>query len=271
ELKRRVRARRPTNLTQLHQLCQEEWAKIHPTYFYSLMCLSGTILNLLVVYLVKTFKKLRTASNAFIVNVEISSGSPFPAGYQAFKDAVLFLGITSIFSHSLIAVNRYVLITKSPEGCSYLSPILSDPFEAGTLVLTIIGQTMVVLNCYFKIFRRVQMSVKRVNILHFPIVNNLPYSLPRKDKRWGFYVLAVCFIIILTTEPHFRVLLTARFFFYHGSIGTWDMFDGLFSALSLLQTNFSTRGRTRSLENISDPCSRENFGEGLQLELSPLP
>ena len=32
ELKRRVRARRPTNLTQSYQLCQEEWAKIHPTY-----------------------------------------------------------------------------------------------------------------------------------------------------------------------------------------------------------------------------------------------
>ena len=32
ELKKGVRARRPTNLTQLHQLCQEEWAKIHPTY-----------------------------------------------------------------------------------------------------------------------------------------------------------------------------------------------------------------------------------------------
>ena len=28
ELKKRVRARRPTNLTQLHQLCQEEWDKI---------------------------------------------------------------------------------------------------------------------------------------------------------------------------------------------------------------------------------------------------
>jgi tRNA A37 threonylcarbamoyladenosine biosynthesis protein TsaE len=27
ELKKRVRARRPTNLTQLHQLCQEEWLK----------------------------------------------------------------------------------------------------------------------------------------------------------------------------------------------------------------------------------------------------
>ena len=32
KLKKRVRGRGPTNLTQLHQLCQEEWAKIHPTY-----------------------------------------------------------------------------------------------------------------------------------------------------------------------------------------------------------------------------------------------
>ena len=32
ELKKRARAKMPTNLTQLHQLCQEEWAKIHPTY-----------------------------------------------------------------------------------------------------------------------------------------------------------------------------------------------------------------------------------------------
>ena len=32
QLKKRVRARRPTNLTQLHQLCQEERAKIHQTY-----------------------------------------------------------------------------------------------------------------------------------------------------------------------------------------------------------------------------------------------
>uniref|UniRef100_A0AAZ3NUA6 Tc1-like transposase DDE domain-containing protein n=1 Tax=Oncorhynchus tshawytscha TaxID=74940 RepID=A0AAZ3NUA6_ONCTS len=32
ELKKCVRTRRPTNLTQLQQLCQEEWAKIHPTY-----------------------------------------------------------------------------------------------------------------------------------------------------------------------------------------------------------------------------------------------
>ena len=32
ELKKHVQERRPTNLTQLHQLCQEEGAKIHPTY-----------------------------------------------------------------------------------------------------------------------------------------------------------------------------------------------------------------------------------------------
>ena len=32
ELKKCVRARRLTSLTQLHQLCLEEWAKIHPTY-----------------------------------------------------------------------------------------------------------------------------------------------------------------------------------------------------------------------------------------------
>ena len=32
DLKKRVPARRPTNLPQLHQLCQEEWAKIHQIY-----------------------------------------------------------------------------------------------------------------------------------------------------------------------------------------------------------------------------------------------
>ena len=32
ELKKHVQARMPTNLTQLHQLCKEEWAKMHPTY-----------------------------------------------------------------------------------------------------------------------------------------------------------------------------------------------------------------------------------------------
>ena len=34
ELKKRVRARRPTNLTQLHQLCQEEWEKNSPNLLW---------------------------------------------------------------------------------------------------------------------------------------------------------------------------------------------------------------------------------------------
>ena len=37
ELKKRARARRPTNLIKIHQLCQEEWAKIHPTFFGKLV------------------------------------------------------------------------------------------------------------------------------------------------------------------------------------------------------------------------------------------
>ena len=37
ELKKCVPARRPTNLTQLPQLSQEEWAQIHPTYCGKLM------------------------------------------------------------------------------------------------------------------------------------------------------------------------------------------------------------------------------------------
>ena len=37
ELKKHVKARNPTNLTQLHKLCQEEWVKIHPTYSVKLV------------------------------------------------------------------------------------------------------------------------------------------------------------------------------------------------------------------------------------------
>ena len=37
ELKKPVRARKPTNLTQFFQLCYEEWVKIHPTYYGKLV------------------------------------------------------------------------------------------------------------------------------------------------------------------------------------------------------------------------------------------
>lgn len=268
---------------------------------YSFMCVLGTVLNLLVIYLVVTFKKLRTASNAFIVNgcvadllvcafwmpheaVATSTGTLLVVGYQAFKEALLFLGITvSLLSHSLIAVNRYVLITKTPavyqslyqkrntewmiagswlvslgslfpwltsfryqtkschdsaDGSFAVVSILSSRFAAGTLAFTIIGQTLVVVYCYFKIFRRVQISVKRVSILNFQIVNNLPYSFPRKDKRLGFYVLAVCFIFILTTEPIFWVLVAGLFVPVSVALwtSTWIVFCTIFVSNPFLYT-----------------------------------
>ncbi|KAJ8395467.1 hypothetical protein AAFF_G00032010 [Aldrovandia affinis] len=274
--------------------------KISLTTLYTLMCLFGTTLNLVVIYLVVSFKKLRTSSNAFIVNgcvadllvcafwmpheaAFISTGSPFAGGYHAFKEAVLFLGITvSLLSHSLIAVNRYVLITKVPatylslyqkrhtewmicaswlislacllpwlssslypkERCSDLQvatgrkSVLSNPLAAGTLALTIFAQTAVVLYCYFKIFRKVQISVKRVSILNFQIVNNLPYSFPRKDKRLGFYVLAVCCIFLLTTEPLFWVLLVGLVIGLPAAVrtSTWMVFCALFVLNPFLYT-----------------------------------
>ncbi|KAM9503497.1 LOW QUALITY PROTEIN: G protein-coupled receptor 88, partial [Salvelinus alpinus] len=291
-------------------------ANISLAAVYSLVCLFGTILNLLVVYLVVTFKKLRTASNAFIVNgcivdllvcafwmpheaVEISAGSSFPAVYQAFTDALLFLGITvSLLSHSLIAVNRYVAgdlvintylsiyqkrytewmlipswlllpwITSSrypQEGCSCLpasaasvlkggTPILSDPFEAGTLVLTIVGQTMVVLYCYLKIFRRVQISVKRLSILHFPIVNNLPYSLPH------YYTLHYT----LHYRP-FWVLLPALFTTVPLALRkcSWMIFCTIFVTNPFFYT-------WKNEEFRKDPCSWENFavGEPITMNIS---
>ncbi|XP_062412798.1 probable G-protein coupled receptor 88 [Sardina pilchardus] len=245
---------------------------------YTFMGVAGAVLNLTVVYLVVTFKKLRTASNAFIVNgcvanllvcafwmpheaVILYTGSSLSPRYQTFKEALLFLGITvSLLSHSLIAVNRYVLITKVPatyqslyqrrntewmisgswlmsvgclvpwlttsasptEGCASThsasasstaagTSVLANSFACATLACTVTAQTVIVLYCYFKIFRRVQISVKRVSILNFQIVNNLPYSFPRKDKRLGMYVLAVCFVFVVTTEPMLWALVARLF------------------------------------------------------------
>uniref|UniRef100_A0A3B4D055 G-protein coupled receptors family 1 profile domain-containing protein n=1 Tax=Pygocentrus nattereri TaxID=42514 RepID=A0A3B4D055_PYGNA len=100
---------------------------------YALLCAGGLALNLAVVCVVGGFRKLRTASNAFIVNgcvadllvcavwmpqeaVAVSTGGGVgPPALRALREALLLLGITvSLLSHSLIAVNRYVLITKSP-------------------------------------------------------------------------------------------------------------------------------------------------------------
>ncbi|XP_051550259.1 probable G-protein coupled receptor 88 [Myxocyprinus asiaticus] len=295
------------NDTDVPECALGRGSRISIATIYSFMCVLGTILNLLVIYLVVTFKKLRTASNAFIVNgcvadllvcafwmpheaVATSTGGILALGYHAFKEALLFLGITvSLLSHSLIAVNRYVLITKTPavyqslyqkrntewmiagswlislgsllpwltsfryppERCRDAEDaasasfakgtsvsVLSSRVAAGTLAVTIIGQTVVVVYCYFKIFRRVQISVKRVSILNFQIVNNLPYSFPRKDRRLGFYVLAVCFIFILKTEPIFWVLMAGLFVPVSMALwtSTWIVFCTIFVSNPFLYT-----------------------------------
>ncbi|KAG9266639.1 probable G-protein coupled receptor 88 [Astyanax mexicanus] len=345
---------------------------------YALLCAGGLALNLSVVCVVGGFRKLRTASNAFIVNgcvadllvcavwmpqeaVAVSTGGGVgPPALRALREALLLLGITvSLLSHSLIAVNRYVLITKSPgtyqalyqkrhtewmiagswlislasllpwitgfgsrlEGCSaslslsssasasaspsplpsalasaVLSasaspslppptssasvspasgplsasatsasptpaasgpppassttitassasftmgiPLLTHPPSAGTLALTILGQTAVVLYCYFKIFRRVQSSVKRVSVLNFQLVNSLPCAFPRKDRRLGLCVLAVCFVFLLTTQPLCWTLAAAVFTRVPGPLWTfsWLLFCTVFVSNPFLYT-----------------------------------
>ncbi|XP_026786564.1 probable G-protein coupled receptor 88 [Pangasianodon hypophthalmus] len=262
---------------------------------FSFMCALGTVLNLLVIGLVLSFKKLRTASNAFIVNgcaadllvcalwmpreAAVAASVPSPLYGAAPRDALLFLGATvSLLSHSLIAVNRYVLITKPPAAyhalyqrrraqamiaaswlvafACLLPPwlavarhpafacglmllmLLSEPWAAATLALTILGQTAVVTYCYFKIFRRVQISAKRVSVLHFQLVNHLPYSFPRKDKRLGVHVLTVCLVFVLTTEPVLWTLTAGLFAPVPAAFRTcaWLLFCSVFVSDPFLYT-----------------------------------
>ncbi|XP_043936168.1 probable G-protein coupled receptor 88 [Protopterus annectens] len=258
-----------------HHFCEaSDGARICLSVIYSLLSVSGTLSNLLVIYLAYAFKKLRTTSNAFIINgcvadllacalwmpqeaLLIAQRISVSHIYMACTEGLLFLWITvSLVSHSLIAVNRYILITKAPttyqavyqkrhtECMISLSWVIPSAvmvpwlvaqssteiypkcvplkhtdvlrrdtvvYSSYTTVFTIFTQTIIILYCYFKIFRKVQVSVKRVSVLNFQIINNLPYSLPRKDKRLRGYVLAVCWVFLLTTQPVMWVVFVGFF------------------------------------------------------------
>ncbi|XP_063796148.1 G protein-coupled receptor 88 [Pseudophryne corroboree] len=234
---------------------------------YSVYSVSGTLANVLVIYLVCSFKKLKTTSNAFIVNgcvsdllvcafwmpqeaILISTGRLENPTYRVFMEGVFFLWMTvSLLSHSLIALNRFVLITKLPTvyhtvyqkrntewmiAMAWVLPLafllpwlfgqrpLEVTFPCPTIKLyvfwghevpvssfytailsavTVLSQTIILFHCYFRIFRKVQVSLKRVSVLNFQVVHNLPCACPRKDKRLGLYVLIVCCVFTLTTEP----------------------------------------------------------------------
>uniref|UniRef100_A0AAY4BD01 G protein-coupled receptor 88 n=1 Tax=Denticeps clupeoides TaxID=299321 RepID=A0AAY4BD01_9TELE len=206
-------------------------ARLSLAALYAAMGAAGVAPNLLVIYLALRVRKLRTATNAFIANgcaanllvcafwmpheaAAVSGVGPAAPGYHAFREALLLVGVAaSLLSHSLVAVNRYVLITKAPAtyqnlyqkrraewmiGASWLVALgcaapwvtsagraadrgpcanatsryasaLSEPRAAATLALCIVGQTPVVLYCYFKIFRRVIFCKKLFGI--FAVVN----------------------------------------------------------------------------------------------------
>ncbi|XP_012859241.1 probable G-protein coupled receptor 88 [Echinops telfairi] len=127
-------------------LCEEEesWAgqRIPVSLLYSGLAIGGTLANGMVIYLVSSFRKLQTTSNAFIVNgcaADLSVCALWmpqeavlgllPAGaaeppadwdgaggsYRLLRGALLGLGLTvSLLSHCLVALNRYLLITRAP-------------------------------------------------------------------------------------------------------------------------------------------------------------
>ncbi|XP_031410813.1 dual specificity protein phosphatase CDC14A-like [Meleagris gallopavo] len=110
--------------------------RIFLSLLYAVLAISGTLSNVMVIYLVFSFKKLQTTSNAFIVNgcaadlsvcalwmpqeavlglLPPNSSSLRSAEYRLLREGLLGLGLTvSLASHLLVAFNRYVLITKLP-------------------------------------------------------------------------------------------------------------------------------------------------------------
>nr|XP_009936301.1 PREDICTED: probable G-protein coupled receptor 88 [Opisthocomus hoazin] len=110
--------------------------RIFLSLLYAVLAISGTLSNVMVIYLVFSFKKLQTTSNAFIVNgctadlsvcalwmpqeavlglLPPNSSSLRSVEYQLLRGGLLGLGLTvSLASHLLVAFNRYVLITKLP-------------------------------------------------------------------------------------------------------------------------------------------------------------
>ncbi|XP_069497676.1 G protein-coupled receptor 88 [Ambystoma mexicanum] len=263
-----------TNSSSLPQLCVESrGTRVLVSLIYCSFSITGTLANLVVIYLVYSFKKLKTTSNAFICNgcvadflvcafwmpqkVVLLSG-PWTAVslvYQTFMEGLLFLWvIVSMISHSLIALNRYVLITKLPAvyrtiyqkrntewmiAMSWVVPVVfllpwlfgqrypeNDPkcpnqrllvlagkeaqlpnaYTAILSAVTILSQTSILLYCYFKILRKVQVSVKRVSVLNVQTMPRMPNPCPRKDKRLGVYVLCVCCTFVVTTEPYAWVI-----------------------------------------------------------------
>ncbi|XP_044288160.1 probable G-protein coupled receptor 88 [Varanus komodoensis] len=254
--------------------------KISLSLLYLLLAISGTFSNVIVIYLVFTFRKLRTTSNAFIANGCVADLSVcglwmpqeavqglLPSGssmahsesYRLLRVGLVGLGlIASLLSHLLVALNRYVLITKPPItyqavyqrkhtawmiGLSWgLALLLAlvppwlqswqpgqwEPRNATTskssnytsllVALAVLSQTALLLRCYMGIVRRVRVSVKRVSVLNFHLLQQLPFpaapQAPRRVQRRlsSISVLLLCLTFLLATQPLVWVSLLGCFF-----------------------------------------------------------
>ncbi|XP_014794451.1 PREDICTED: probable G-protein coupled receptor 88 [Calidris pugnax] len=252
--------------------------RIFLSLLYAVLAISGTLSNVMVIYLVFSFKKLQTTSNAFIVNgcaadlsvcalwmpqeavlglLPPNSSSLRSAEYRLLRGGLLGLGLTvSLASHLLVAFNRYVLITKLPSvyqalyqrrhtGCMIglswalallLVPLLpglwtpgsgqqppprptdgSSRYTALLLALAVLGQTALLLHCYLGIVRRVRGSAKRVSVLNFHLLHQLPFPAapppPRRAQRRlsSVSVLLLCCVFLLGTQPLVWVSLLGFF------------------------------------------------------------
>lgn len=291
-------------------LCEEDslGTRISLSLLYLLLAISGTLSNIMVIYLVFTFRKLRTTSNAFIVNgcmADLSicglwmpqeavqgllpSDSPtaHSEGYCLLRVGLVGLGlIVSLLSHLLVALNRYVLITKPPItyqaiyqrkhtawmiGSSWAFALLlalvppglrtwqptpqesrsgpsgsSSPNYTGLLVaLAVLSQTVLLLHCYMGIVRRVRGSVKRVSVLNFHLLQQLPFPAgppaPRRGQRRlsSISVLLLCLAFLLATQPLVWVSLLGFFFqpLPRGlQLASWLLFCSLSAFNPLLYT-----------------------------------
>ena len=289
-------------------LCEEEesWAgrRIPVSLLYSGLAIGGTLANGMVIYLVSSFRKLQTTSNAFIVNgcaADLSvcalwmpqeavlgllpAGSAEPPGdwdgaggsYRLLRGGLLGLGLTvSLVSHCLVALNRYLLITRAPATYQALYQrrhtagmlALSWALALGLVLLlppwaprpgaapprvhypallaaaALLAQTALLLHCYLGIVRRVRVSVKRVSVLNFHLLHQLPGCAaaaafpgaphapgpagaahpaqaqplppalhPRRAQRRlsGLSVLLLCCVFLLATQPLVWVSLASGF------------------------------------------------------------
>ncbi|XP_060629992.1 G protein-coupled receptor 88 [Anolis sagrei] len=290
-------------------LCEEDTlgTRISLSLVYLLLAVSGTLSNIMVIYLVFTFRKLRTTSNAFIVNgciadlsvcglwmpQEAVQGLLPPAsptihseGYRLLRVGLVGLGlIVSLLSHLLVALNRYVLITKPPVtyqalyqrkhtawmisltwGVALLLALVQPGLQAwqldqkgygnatrsksssytGLLVaLAVLSQTILLLHCYMGIVRRVRGSVKRVSVLNFHLLQQLPFpagpQAPRRAQRRlsSISVLLLCLAFLLATQPLVWVSLLG--FFLQAvprglQLASWQLFCSLSAFNPVLYT-----------------------------------